>query len=109
MAQRLLIVAHAATPTSLAVVFGQPRGPLSGEIRRLSGRVASWSSGPEEVCEATALCLGGHPERIPELRECDFGAWTGRALTDIASDRAVRRATRWRESRGVDHSGGSRA
>ena len=64
MAQRLLIVAHAATPTTLSLVFGQPRGPLSGEIRRLSGRVASWSW-TEEVCEATAVSLGGHPERIP--------------------------------------------
>jgi broad specificity phosphatase PhoE len=109
MAQRLLIVAHAATPTSLAVVFGQPRGPLSGEIRRLSGRVASWSSGPEEVCEATALCLGGHPERIPELRECDFGAWTGRALTDIASDQPSEVESWLHDPYAVPHGGESLA
>ncbi len=86
MAQRLLIVAHAATPATLSLVFGQPFGPPSGEIQRLSGRVTSWSSGPEDACRATAVSLGGHPEPIPGLRDCDFGTWTGRALTDIATD-----------------------
>jgi broad specificity phosphatase PhoE len=86
MAQRLLIVAHAATPATLSLAFGKPFGPLSGEVRRLSGRVASWSSGPEDACRATAVSLGGHPESIPELRDCDLGTWAGRTLTDIATD-----------------------
>jgi broad specificity phosphatase PhoE len=109
MAQRLLIVAHAATPRTRALVFGQPGGPLSGEIRRLSGRVASWSSGPEDACEATAVRLGGHPERIPELRECDFGAWTGRALTDIATEHPSELQSWLRDPYAAPHGGESLA
>jgi broad specificity phosphatase PhoE len=85
MAQRLIIVAHAATPATWAMVFGDPGEQLSGEVRRLNGRVASWLSGPEEACQATAVRLGGEAEPLLELRECDFGTWTDRALIDVAA------------------------
>jgi broad specificity phosphatase PhoE len=86
MAQRLLVVAHAPTSTTKASVFGDP-GELVRweEFRRLSGRIASWVSGPEKVCQATALRLGGTAEVIHDLRECDFGAWRGKALAEVAS------------------------
>jgi broad specificity phosphatase PhoE len=86
MAQRLLVVAHAPTSTTKALVFGDP-GELVRweEFRRLSGHIASWVSGPEKVCQATALRLGGTAEAIHELRECDFGTWTGKALAGVAS------------------------
>jgi broad specificity phosphatase PhoE len=86
MAQRLLVVAHAPTSTTKALVFGDP-GELVRweEFRRLSGRIACWVSGPEKACQTTALRLGGTAEAIQELRECDFGTWTGKALADIAS------------------------
>lgn len=86
MAQRLLVVAHAPTSTTKALVFGDP-GELVRweEFRRLSGRTASWVSGPEKVCQATALRLGGTAEAIHDLRECDFGGWAGKALTEVAS------------------------
>jgi broad specificity phosphatase PhoE len=83
MAPRLLIVAQPATH---ALVFGDPGDLLPGEIRRLSRRVASWVRGPEEACEATAVRLGGNAEPIQELRGCDFGAWAGKALVDVAVD-----------------------
>ena len=85
MAQRLLVVAHAATPATRSLVFGDPGELLPGEIRRLPGRTASWLSGPEEACQATALRLGGTAEPISDLRDCDFGAWSGKALADVAS------------------------
>jgi len=84
MAQRLLVVAHAATPATRALVFGGSGELLPGDVMRLSGRVASWLRGPEEACQATAVRLGATAEPIPELRECDFGAWTGKALIDVA-------------------------
>ncbi len=34
---------------------------------------------------ATAARLGGTAEPIPDLRGCDFGAWTGRALVEVSS------------------------
>jgi broad specificity phosphatase PhoE len=86
MAQRLLVVAHAATPATRALVFGDAGELPSSEIRRLSGRTACWVRGPEEASEATAAHLGGSAEVIQDLRECDFGAWAGRALIDIASE-----------------------
>jgi broad specificity phosphatase PhoE len=86
MAQRLLVVAHAATPATWALVFGDPGGPLQGDVRRLSGRVASWVSGPEAACTATAVRLGGSAEQIADLREVDFGAWAAKALVDVVSD-----------------------
>jgi broad specificity phosphatase PhoE len=86
MAQRLLIVAHATTPANVALIFGDPGKPQLAEVRRLNGRVASWLSGPEEACTATAVGLGGQAEPLPDLRECDFGAWTGRALIDVLAE-----------------------
>jgi broad specificity phosphatase PhoE len=86
MAQRLLVVAHAPTSATPALVFGEPGELPSREIRRLSGRTASWVSGPEEACKATAVRLGGTAETIQDLRGCDFGAWAGRALIDVASE-----------------------
>jgi broad specificity phosphatase PhoE len=86
MAQRLLLVAHAPTPATQALIFGDSGELPSGEIRRLGGRTAGWVRGSEEACEATAAHLGGTAEAIKDLRECDFGAWAGRALIDIATE-----------------------
>jgi broad specificity phosphatase PhoE len=86
MAQRLLVVAHAPSSTTKALLFGDP-GELVRweEFRRLSGRIACWTSGPEKVCQATAQRLGGTAEAIHDLHECDFGTWSGRALADVAA------------------------
>jgi broad specificity phosphatase PhoE len=86
MAQRVLVVAHAPTSATRALVFGESGELLPVEIRRLSGRIAHWASGPEEACQATAVRLGGTAEAIQDLRGCDFGTWAGRALIDVASE-----------------------
>jgi broad specificity phosphatase PhoE len=86
MAQRLLVVAHAPTSATKALVFGEPGELHSGEIRRLRGRTACWVRGPEQACEATAVRLGGTAEAIHDVRGCDFGTWAGRALIDVASE-----------------------
>jgi broad specificity phosphatase PhoE len=86
MAQRLLIVAHAPTPATQTLVFGDSGDLFPGEIRRLGRRVASWVRGPEAACEATAIRLGGNAEPIQELHGCDFGTWAGKALVDVAVD-----------------------
>src|SRR5215211_1767426 len=86
MAQRVLVVAHAPTPATRALVFGEAAELLPVEIRQLSGRIAHWVRGPEEACQATAVRLGGTAEAIQDLRGGDFGAWAGRALIDVASE-----------------------
>jgi broad specificity phosphatase PhoE len=84
MAQRLLLVAHAPTAQTLALMFGSAGEPDTEDVRRLNGRVASWFSGPEQACQATARCFGGEAEPLRQLRGCDFAVWTGRTLADIA-------------------------
>jgi broad specificity phosphatase PhoE len=85
MAQRVLVVAHAPTSATRASVFGEAGELLPVEIRQLSGRIAHWVRGPEQACQATAARLGGTAEAIQDLRGCDFGAWAGRTLIDVAS------------------------
>jgi broad specificity phosphatase PhoE len=109
MAQRLLVIAHAATPATRALVFGDPGSLLPGEIRRLSGRTVSWLSGPEKACQATAVCLGGTAEPIQDLRDCDFGVWTGKALADVAADDPTGLGAWLREPYAAPHGGESLA
>ena len=85
MAQRLLMVAHGMTAGAGELMFGEPGDLLPGAIPALSGRIAAWASGPEKACLDTVRRLGGRAEPIPELRTCDFGAWTDRGLGDIAA------------------------
>ncbi len=86
MAQRVLCVDHAPTAPTVALVFGEGGEPHTEDVRRLNGRVASWLRGPEKACHVTAVELGREAEPLVELRECDFGAWTGRSLVDVAFD-----------------------
>ncbi len=82
MAQRLLVVAHAPTPATQALVFGEPGELLPGEVP-----AAQWvasrlgSADPRQACQATAARLGGTAEAI---RSCvtvtsehgPAGAWS---------------------------------
>jgi broad specificity phosphatase PhoE len=86
MAQRLLVVAHGITAGARDLVFGEPGDLLPGAVPALTGRIAAWASGPEKACLATAARLGGVAEPIPELRNCDFGHWTDKALGLVAAD-----------------------
>jgi broad specificity phosphatase PhoE len=109
MAQRLLVVAHAPTAPSIALIFGDQGEPHTREIRRLNGRVAAWLRGPEKACQATAVCLGGEAEPVPELRDCDFGTWTGRTLVDIAFEDSGALGTWLHDAHAAPHGGESLA
>jgi broad specificity phosphatase PhoE len=109
MAQRLLVVAHAPTAHAPALVFGDVGEPYTQEVRRLNGRVAAWFSGPEKACQVTAAHLGGEAERLQELRECDFGTWTGRTLVDVAFDDPGALETWLRDPHATPHGGESLA
>ena len=109
MAQRLLVVAHAPTERAPALVFGDAGEPHTQEVRRLNGRVASWLSGPEKACQVTAAHLGGEAEQLEELRECDFGLWTGRTLVDVAFENRGALETWLRDPRATPHGGESLA
>jgi broad specificity phosphatase PhoE len=109
MAQRLLVVAHAPTAQAPALMFGDAGEPYTQDVRRLNGRVASWFSGPEQACQITAASLGGDAEPIPELRECDFGTWTGRTLVDVAFENTAALETWLNDPRAAPHGGESLA
>jgi len=84
VAQRLELIAHGLAAGMRQSIFGDP-GPLvdPAAIPPVEGRVQSWLRGPEIPCEETAAALGGAADAIDDLRSCDFGSWTGRALAEI--------------------------
>jgi len=89
MTIRLVLACHAQTAALARVAFpaGEPlteRGlretkaaaPLAG------ARGATWC-GPAPSCVQTATALGLAPAVDPALRDCDFGRWRGRLLSDV--------------------------
>ena len=84
MAPRLLIIAHAETPGSRAMVFGDGSLPV-GTQGRSEVRVGRWVSAPEAACRATAEQLGTGVVIAQDLAGCDFGSWAGRTLSDVGT------------------------
>ncbi len=84
MAPRLLIIAHAETPGSRELVFGDTSLPVAAELR-WGVRVERWVSAPDPACRATAEQIGTEVTNADDLAGCDFGRWTGRTLTDVGT------------------------
>ena len=82
MAPRLLIIAHAETPGTRALVFGDDSVPFV-TVGRCGVRVARWVSAPDPACRTTADQLGTDVTTADELAACDFGRWAGRKLVDV--------------------------
>ncbi len=94
----LLLVRHGETPTTGAVLPGRAAGlHLSkrgqAQAERIAERLAGlavdgiYSSPLERTLETAAPAASGtglEVKREPGLIECDFGAWTGAALADLA-------------------------
>ena len=110
MASRLLVIAYAATAGTRDLVFGGADGEVVGEVPVLSERVAGWVCGPEPAGAATAAGLGGTDvEVMAELRDCDFGSWSGLTLDDVGT-RDPDALTRWlADPRARPHGGESLA
>lgn len=90
--RRLLLVRHAPTAAVRAAAFGSDepldaRGAAAAE--RLRGRLPSRidevlvspARRARETAERAGLAIGGEDAA---LAECDFGAWAGRTLEDVA-------------------------
>jgi len=83
---RLRVVAHQPTAAASALVFGDA-GPLLRGVRTSARAAAEGSArcGPEPACAQTAQGLGApSPQVDRDLRGPAFGAWTGRALAEVA-------------------------
>ncbi|MGP4033349.1 MSMEG_4193 family putative phosphomutase [Pseudarthrobacter sp. 1C304] len=95
----VLLVRHGQTPTTGSVLPGRAPGlHLSDRGREQAGRVADrlaglpvdalYSSPLERACETaepTAARTGLAVKHHDGLLECDFGGWTGAAITDLAA------------------------
>jgi broad specificity phosphatase PhoE len=95
--RRLLLVRHAPTAATRAAAFGVDE-PV--DARGLAAAAAVGDvlpSGCEALvspalrCRQTAAAVGLRSVSVvePALAECDFGAWAGRALTDINEEDPV--------------------
>lgn len=95
-------------------IQGQSGAGLSALGRRQARATADWIAGTvpgaslvtsdlERCVDSAAPIeqrLGTGAERVPELRERDFGAWTGELVEDVLS-RDPERAARWRAGEDV--------
>ncbi|HYA81722.1 MAG TPA: histidine phosphatase family protein, partial [Methylocystis sp.] len=89
MTTRLHLLCSAATLSTRGVAF--PKDAPIDEMRRkdlskFSGRAPTC----DEALRSPALCAAQTAEGLaidatpePALRDCDFGRWAGRALTEI--------------------------
>ena len=89
---RITFITHAATRQMKLGSFPADEGLDEVTIARLAvlGWVApaaqrTWSS-PEKRVQQTAIALNLNALEAAELRECDYGAWSGRSLEEIHAE-----------------------
>jgi broad specificity phosphatase PhoE len=90
--KRLLLVRHAATAATRAAGFpvdepldARGRADAAALAGALPARVGALSN-PALRCRETAAAAGvDAPRVVAALAECDFGAWAGRTLADLAA------------------------
>ena len=89
--RRLLLIRHASTDAVRRAAFPLDE-PLDEDGRLAVGKLAGRLGGGEALCSPTvrardtARALGLDPRPAAELRECDFGTWAGRTLTEIDAE-----------------------
>ena len=108
MASRLLIIAHAETPGSREMVFGDTSLPVATEPR-WDIRVERWVSAPDPACRATAEQIGSAVTIADDLAGGDFGRWTGRTLADVGTAEPEAVATWLSDPYAAPHGGESLA
>lgn len=87
--RRLLLIRHAPTQATHAAAFPLDE-PLDEGARAQAARLAARLPRRVEVlcspalrCAQTASAAGLEATEVPDLAECDFGAWGGRTLADV--------------------------
>ena len=89
MAPRLTLIAHAATEAQRRAAF--PLDELLEQREMAKVAALGWKAprahrivaGPERRAQQTAEALGLSPEKVVELRDCDYGAWRGYTLSEV--------------------------
>ena len=87
--RRLLFVCHAATAATRAVAFPDDE-PLEERERNLASALrphlpsrATVLSSPARSARQTAGAVKSQVRIQPELADCDYGRWRGRALAEV--------------------------
>jgi broad specificity phosphatase PhoE len=83
---RLTLISHAPTSAVRRAAF--PRDESIEEIARERIREMNWRfdrvcCGPEKRTQETAMALGLSATVDPALRDCDYGRWAGRNLSEL--------------------------
>ena len=100
MPARLILLCHASTAAVRRGAFGadEPLDPPGAAEAAAAadtfGRVSGSWRGPSLRCAQTAAALGLTAQVAPELRDCDFGRWTGRDLSEV-QDEAPEAVAAW--------------
>lgn len=88
--RRLLLLRHAPTAATRRAAFStdeslDERGAVEASaLRDRLPAADEWLSSPAARAQETARILGLAPRADPLLAECDFGAWAGRELEEVA-------------------------
>lgn len=89
MTTRLTLISHAATQAQRRAAFPLDEPLDQREISKISA--LGWKapeaqkvlSAPERRTQQTAQALGLTASTTPELRDCDYGIWHGRELSQL--------------------------
>ncbi len=92
MATRLTLIAHAATEAQRQAAFPLDEPALEREIVKIAA--LDWSapranrilSGPELRAQQTSHVLRLQAAISDQLRDCDYGAWSGRTMRDVQAE-----------------------
>jgi broad specificity phosphatase PhoE len=89
--RRLALICHASTTATRLAAFpvDEPAAPKALDGATLPARLRKpaqcWTS-PALRATQTAQALALNATIEPQLRDCDYGRWAGRTLTDIERD-----------------------
>jgi broad specificity phosphatase PhoE len=113
MTTRLSLISHAATPALRRAAFPLDEPLDQQEIAKINalGWIAPKAqkilSAPEQRTQETAHALGLAATTIPELRDCDYGVWRGRELSELQAQDPEGVATWLADPAASPHSGES--
>ena len=113
MATRLTLISHAVTEAQRRAAFplNEPLGDREMEkisaLRWNAPRLQRILSAPELRAQQTSQALGLSAEVTADLRDCDYGAWSGFDLTEVGSSKPEEVAIWLRDPRAAPHGGES--
>lgn len=91
MATRLTLISHAATQAQRRAAFPLDEPLDEREIAKIAAlgwkapRAQRILAGPERRTQETARALGLSAAIAADLRDCDYGLWRGRELSELQS------------------------